>query len=146
MKILLAVDGSSHSQDAADAVANRPWPPGTVVRVLAAVQRVPPPSTEIVLGAAETLEQLWNERKTEAERLTAQVADSLHPTTLKTETGVREGDPRSAIVDEAREWGADLIVLGSHGHTGLKRWLIGSVAQSVASHAPCSVEVIRHRE
>ena len=47
------------------------------------------------------------------------------------------------FVDEATEWPADLIVLGSHGYTGLKRWLLGSVAQSVVAHASCSVEVVR---
>ena len=59
---------------------------------------------------------------------------------------MRDGDPRSAIVDEAEEWGADLIVVGSHGYTGLKRWLLGSVAQSVVGHAPCSVEVVRRKQ
>ena len=39
----------------------------------------------------------------------------------------------------------DLIVVGSHGYSGIKRWLLGSVAQSVVSHAPCSVEVVRHK-
>jgi len=38
---------------------------------------------------------------------------------------------------------ADLILLGSHGYTGLKRWLMGSVAQFVVGHAKCSVEVVR---
>ncbi|PYT09057.1 MAG: hypothetical protein DMF60_03355 [Acidobacteria bacterium] len=56
---------------------------------------------------------------------------------------VRDGDPRSVIVDEAKDWSANLIVVGSHGYTGVKRWLLGSVAHSVVSHAPCSVEVVR---
>jgi nucleotide-binding universal stress UspA family protein len=59
---------------------------------------------------------------------------------------VRYGDARSCIVDEAKEWGADLIVVGSHGYTGLKRLLLGSVAQSVVTHAPCSVEVVRGKQ
>ena len=41
---------------------------------------------------------------------------------------------------------ADLIVLGSHGYTGIKRFLLGSVALSVVSHAPCSVEVVRRKQ
>jgi nucleotide-binding universal stress UspA family protein len=55
-------------------------------------------------------------------------------------------DGRSVIVDEARKWSADLIVLGSHGHTGMKRLLLGSVASSVVSHAPCSVEIVRRKQ
>jgi nucleotide-binding universal stress UspA family protein len=47
------------------------------------------------------------------------------------------------IVDRAAEWHADLIVLGSHGRHGLDRFLIGSVSEYVARHAPCSVEIVR---
>jgi nucleotide-binding universal stress UspA family protein len=47
------------------------------------------------------------------------------------------------IVDEASSFGADLIALGSHGRTGIKRWIIGSVAEYVVRHAPCSIEVVR---
>jgi nucleotide-binding universal stress UspA family protein len=72
-------------------------------------------------------------------------AERLGTKGLPIETVVRQGDPRSAIVDEAEEWAADLIVVGSHGRTGIKRWLLGSVAQSLVSHAPCSVVVVRRK-
>jgi nucleotide-binding universal stress UspA family protein len=51
--------------------------------------------------------------------------------------------PQELILKEAADWGADLIVLGSHGRRGFSRFLLGSVSEAVASHAPCSVEVIR---
>jgi nucleotide-binding universal stress UspA family protein len=51
--------------------------------------------------------------------------------------------PKSIIMDEAEKWGADLIVVGSHGHRGIERFLLGSVSEGVALHAKCSVEVIR---
>jgi nucleotide-binding universal stress UspA family protein len=50
------------------------------------------------------------------------------------------------IVEEASTWSADLIVMGSHGYTGLTRLLLGSVASYVVNHAPCSVEVARKKE
>jgi nucleotide-binding universal stress UspA family protein len=53
------------------------------------------------------------------------------------------GDPRSVILDTAKTWQADLIALGSHGRHGLDRFLMGSVAESVAVHAHCSVVVVR---
>src|SRR5215469_12445878 len=53
------------------------------------------------------------------------------------------GYPKASILDEAKEWGADLIVMGSHGRHGLKRLLLGSVAEAVALHSSCSVEVIK---
>ena len=51
--------------------------------------------------------------------------------------------PKKIILDEAGQWGADLIFAGSHGRRGLDRFLLGSVSEAVALHAPCSVEVVR---
>jgi nucleotide-binding universal stress UspA family protein len=53
------------------------------------------------------------------------------------------GDSRVLLLDLAKEWNADLIVLGSHGRRGMDRMLMGSVSESVAIHAHCSVDVIR---
>lgn len=145
MKILLAVDDSPFSSEAVSAAATRPWPPGTIVRVLSAVETIVPPATELWYDAGGDLERVRQEMTKRAEQLTARVAEVLEASGLKAEPIVRQGDPRSVIVDEAKEWSADLIVLGSHGYTGLKRLLLGSVAQSVASHAPCSVEIVRQK-
>jgi nucleotide-binding universal stress UspA family protein len=145
MRILLAIDGSSHSEAAVDEVARRPWPSNSTVRVLSVIQPYTPPATEFVLAGA-TLEAIGQQQASTAEQIAGRAVDALTPAGLATETVVRAGDPRSAIVDEAEEWGADLIVVGSHGRTGLGRWLLGSVAQAVVGHAPCSVEVIRQRD
>ncbi len=59
------------------------------------------------------------------------------------ETLIPTGDPRGVILDTAEAWPADFIVLGSHGLRGFDRFLMGSVSESVAVHAHCSVEVIR---
>ena len=53
------------------------------------------------------------------------------------------GRAEESILDAAEEWGADLIVLGSHGYRGFKRFLLGSVALAVATYAKCSVEIVR---
>jgi nucleotide-binding universal stress UspA family protein len=143
MKILLAVDESEYSAAAAAAVATRPWPSGTIVRVLTAREPVVPPAAELWYDAGGSIERAQQELTARAEQLTAGVAETLRASGLTTETAVRDGEPRSVIVDEARDWSADLIVIGSHGYTGLKRWLLGSVAQAVVNHAPCSVEVVR---
>jgi nucleotide-binding universal stress UspA family protein len=62
---------------------------------------------------------------------------------LKVETIFTEGGPGHEIVHVAEELNADLIVLGSHGYTGWKRFTIGSVAEFVGRHAPCAVFTIR---
>ena len=62
---------------------------------------------------------------------------------IKSDVAVLEGSPKKRIVEEAKEWDANLVVVGSHGRRGLTRYLLGSVSEAVAMHAPCSVEVIR---
>lgn len=63
--------------------------------------------------------------------------------TVPVTTKVLEGLPQEVIVKDATNWGADLIVLGSHGHGPRRQGLLGSVASSVAAEAPCAVEIIR---
>jgi len=145
MKILLAINDSSYSATAVEEVRTRPWPPGTTVRVLSAIEPITPPAAQLWFDAGGSLDGVAQEMKRQHEELTARAADSLRENGLIAESVVREGDPRSVIVDEARDWPADLIVIGSHGYSGIKRWLLGSVAQSVVSHAPCSVEVVRQK-
>jgi nucleotide-binding universal stress UspA family protein len=58
-------------------------------------------------------------------------------------TKILEGNAKEVIVEEAREWRADLIVVGSHGYGRLRRMVLGSVAGAVVANAPCSVQVVR---
>ena len=62
---------------------------------------------------------------------------------LEVETIFTEGDPGHEIVRVAEELNTDLIVLGTHGYSGWKRFAIGSVAELVVRHAPCAVLTIR---
>lgn len=144
MRILLAVDGSPYSEEAIHSITSRPWPKGTQVRVLHSIPIVAilPPVGDFTGTAAQVLTVDADANK-EAQTLVASVAAQLRTAGLDADTVITEGDARSAIVDGAKEWSADLIVMGSHGYTGITRWLLGSVAQSVVAHAPCSVEVVR---
>ena len=146
MKLLLAIDNSEYSAEAIKEVAKRPWPPNSMVRVLCVVEPITPPTAELWYDAGAILERAQQEMTERAIRLTQKTSQSLKRKELKVESAVREGDARSVIVDEARKWPADLIVMGSHGYTGIKRLLLGSVASSVVSHAPCSVEIVRRKQ
>ena len=144
MRVLLAVDHSPQSASAIMAVSHRGLPAGSIVRVLSVVENAgPPPVGELLAGAGGDLQEYQRQRVVAVETLTKEVAASLDANGLTVETAVREGAPADVIVEEAKQWPADLIVVGSHGHTGIKRLLLGSVAQSVVNHAPCSVEVVR---
>ena len=143
MKILLAVDGSPYSDQAVHSVVQRPWPEGTTVRVLSVAPPIGTPAVGELMYAGGELDNLLEQTRRKARRVSSEAAERLRSSGLSAEEVTREGDPRSEIVEEAEQWSADLIVLGSHGYTGLKKWLLGSIAQSVVSHAPCSVEVVR---
>lgn len=142
MKILLAVDGSPYSEDAAEVVAETPWPAGTIVRVLNAVEDVIPFATAFWYGPRNSLEYAQRQITECADQVCARAVELLRVRGLRTEVVVREGDPRSVIVAEAKEWQADLIVLGSSGHRA-KRFLLENIAEAVITHAPCSVEIVR---
>ena len=144
MKILLAIDDSAASDNAIDEVRSRPWPMPSTVRVLSAIQPYTPPATEVVLPSAST-DEIRRMLAEQADRRTKAAGERIAAPGLTIETDVREGDARAVIIDAADEWKADLIVVGSHGRTGLKRVLLGSVAQAVVAHAHCSVEVVRRR-
>jgi nucleotide-binding universal stress UspA family protein len=58
---------------------------------------------------------------------------------------VIEGAIADTIIDHATDWQADLIVVGSHGRTGIKRFLLGSIAGKVAAYAPCSIEIVKNK-
>ena len=143
MKILIAIDGSDFSQAALQSVIARPWPPHTVVKVLHVVE---PPSLLMgreMAGPDPEFEAVWNALRDQAKDLVAKAAEKVRAAGLNVSTALVEGDPKSQIIDVANEWHAAMIVLGSHGRTGLGRFLMGSVSQDVVRHAHCSVEIVR---
>jgi nucleotide-binding universal stress UspA family protein len=93
-------------------------------------------------GGRESLVHMDMEMRRRARDLTKKSAESLKKKGIKTQTAVLQSDARSVVVHEAEKWKANLIVMGSHGCTGTKCLLLSSVASSVVSHAPCSVEIV----
>ncbi|HEX4949938.1 MAG TPA: universal stress protein [Blastocatellia bacterium] len=149
MKILLAVDGSAYSDAAVQSVANRPWPAGTVIKVFSAIELPFVPTTEtwaLPDSYYVELEKSGEEKARAALQKAVNTLRERQGMVLEITTEMHIGQAQSLILDEAEKWGADLIVLGSHGYRGFKRFLLGSVSQSVAAHAKCSVEIVRSKE
>jgi nucleotide-binding universal stress UspA family protein len=144
MKILLATDGSSFSQAAVRELLHRPWPANTEVRVISVAHPSPLLQDPLLIVAACHYDSLREERK-RAEQDTAAAAGEITKQSpeLQVTTEILEGPPKKRIVEEAERWHADLILMGSHGRGAVERFLLGSVAQAVVQHAPCSVEVVR---
>ena len=146
MKILLAVDGSPCSDAAVEEIARRPWPEGSFVRVLAAFDLPIPPTPEAWALPVNYFQEMDVALRKQAESIVERAIKTLKASLNKTislDGAIVPGPARTVILDEAEGWGADLIVLGSHGYRAWERFLLGSVSQSVVSHAKCSVEVVR---
>ena len=147
MRILLAIDDSECSAAATKAVIAQFTPHHTQVHVLHADEwpKGLPPSMAFAEGsaAAKSVLRLHESRRHGAASLVASTAEQLRAAGFSTTMSVREGDARQAILDCASEWRADLVVLGSHGRKGFDRLMLGSVSDSIARQAPCSVEVVR---
>ncbi len=96
-------------------------------------------------GLTTRLELQRAEAMKRAEEAVASAVEILSKTFPKISESISVllNGPKAVIIDEAEKWGADLIVVGSHGHHGIERFLLGSVSEGVALHAKCSVEVIR---
>jgi len=144
MRVLLAIDDSPFSAAAVRALATQVHPKGTqilIVRALEPLVHTVIPRMEPIYSE-ELSAQLAEDRK-EVVESTTQVADELRRAGFQVDTRVLENEARSAILDVAAGWGADLIVLGSHGRKGFSKFLLGSVAESVARHANCSVWIVR---
>jgi universal stress protein A len=136
----MAVDDSSFAKDVLRAVVTGIRHENTdvlVLHVLQPVDTVPPP--EMAQGYAPELE----DEKPPARALVEEIAAELRSAGFVAQTGVRIGDVTDTILDRAVEWRADLIAVGSHGQRSIHDFLLGSVAESVARRAGCSVAIIR---
>ena len=152
MKILLATDGSDCSLEAANSVARRPWPDGTVFRVMS-VQELLMLDNQMDASSLcpvypssliETMITVSRDRATSATKAARKIFLSTGKKVLNGDAMPVE-EPRNEILDAAKTWGADLIVLGSHGRRGMDRFFLGSVSEAVAIHAHCSVEVVQEQ-
>ena len=83
------------------------------------------------------------ERRERSQRVVERLARMADVHDVDAETAIREGDPATEILDYAEEVGADLIVAGTHGRTGVGRRVIGSVAERLVRHADCPVMTVR---
>ena len=139
MKILMGIDDSKFSGDVLQAVITQFRPEHIEVRVLHVLQPSAPAPPQMAPGYAPELD----DQKKPAHELVERIASEMRCAGFKVETAVEVGDIREKIIDAAEEWGADLIVVGSHGRSGIPRFLLGSVAEFVARNAKCSVEIVR---
>jgi nucleotide-binding universal stress UspA family protein len=147
MNVLLAIDESTCSEAAVDAVIAQFRLSDIDVRIVHVI--VWPQDLSTAWGyaegptAAESVLHGRRELHRRGRELLARAVDRLRHADFRATPKLVEGSPRQVIVDMAANWPADTIVIGSHGRTGIQRVLLGSVSSGVVRHATCSVLVVR---
>ena len=148
-RIVFATDGSP-SAEAAELIL-RAWPifAGLPIRVVSVVDIVRPWTTGIAptmyAQVLDTYAVDWDEAKVEHRRIVDETATRLRNGGRMVDTEVRSGDAAAEIITVVDQQHADLVVLGSRGHTGVTRLLLGSVARNVLSGSTASVLIVRGR-
>lgn len=141
MKILMGVDDSKSCEILLHAMVRQFRTENTEVQVLHVLQPAAPAPPQMAPGYAPELD----EPKKQSLKLVERIANDLRSAGFKAEGAVEIGDIRETVINRAAEWGADLIVVGSHGERGIWQYLLGDVAEFVARHAKCSVQIVRPR-
>jgi len=146
MRIILAFDFSASCEHLVDIVCKYSWDEDTEFKILSVL-------TPLQVEMQEQIQQSWQQTlgEIEAERRQSlkescisardQLLSKIPNAIVHYE--IREGQPQSQIIDAAVEWYADKIIVGAKSRLGCERFMIGSVSNAVANHAPCSVEIVR---
>lgn len=130
MKIVVAIDGTTSSEAAVDALTNMKLEQGTAIKLVTATE---PYHNSAGYKAAEKLERIAHE-------LHEKFGD------CKISLEVAQGDAKTCIIDSAKECSANLIIMGTRNQSGLKRMLMGSVSHGVLNQSHCSVLIAKAGE
>jgi len=143
MRILISTDGSEFSRAAVEKcfqiiVA----PENTAIKIVSVFEVLEPMDISISPEFSQELESSAHEKAQEfAEQAAAQIRERFPNIDLTAQVSM--GTPDRLLIEAAKQWQADLIVIGSHGRGFWGRMLLGSITDSLVHHAPCSVLVVR---
>jgi nucleotide-binding universal stress UspA family protein len=148
-RVILGADGSEYAIAAEDYLARWPIFASSTIEAISVAQSDAAWRSGIALaGYAPDVGDdgvVRDQIKTDHQHIADQAVERLASAGRHAVARVVDGDAASELIRVARDEHADLIVLGTHGRTGLSRLLLGSVARNVMLHAPCSVLVVRRR-
>ena len=151
MKIVLAIDGSGFSKEAVKELAKMPLPNDSEISIINVYEH-PAMSTPELMTTGGSLNNYFEEFLSGAKKLGNKiVSEASNVLKSKNEeliitTSVVSGLPKSAILEKAESFDADLIVVGSQGQGAFSRFLLGSVSQYLAAHAKCSVMIVKDKD
>lgn len=148
MRIMIATDGSDFSKYAVEKTCEMVVKPAeAVVRIISVYEHILPMAAEPFAISSEYYQEIEKEiaKQTEdyAEQAAKDVREHFSGTAIDVSVQVERGAPDRVIIEAAKDWNADLIVVGSHGRGFWGRMMLGSISDSILHHAPCSVLVVR---
>jgi len=144
-RVMIGVDGSAEAEHAVREVGMRVWPKGTQVRIIAVDDETSPKRIARVLSTAAAMISNSNDKAFAASRMMVEWAErELRAIGLQVSVALEKGDPQRVLIEEAREWEADSIFVGSRKFDGtFERFWLGSVSTALVTKAHSSVEVVR---
>jgi universal stress protein A len=144
-RLLVPIDFSEHSDKTVECATQLASLTGATIRLLHVFQ-IPVFAESYYRGLYLTDDQIKRQveaAESEANEQLSRVASQLSAEGINVTSVLRPGYAFEEIVSAAKELEVDLIIIGSHGHTGFKRLLLGSTAERVVQYAPCSVLVVK---
>ena len=151
MRILIATDGSDFSRKAVEKCCEILGKgSGAEIRIISLVEHVTPMAAEPFAVSADYYRAIEENLRKQSEKAVSEaeeiIREKLGEENFTVGGEVFTGNVKQIIVDEAKNFKADLIVVGSHGKGFFDRMMLGSVSDFVVHHAPCSVLVVRSDE
>ena len=147
MRVIIALDHSECSQFALKSAVSRPWPESSSIKIVHVLEPFDPINSAANAAQWSTwVETINTERRSSAQDLLDNAVIALknrHNRINVTRKLLEAALPDKVITEIAKRWSADVIIMGSHDHRGLKRLLLGSTAMSVLQKTICSVEIIK---
>jgi len=148
MNIVIALDRSRHARAAIQLLQQLRWPTGSAFTFLHVLELVTIPGGWQLHYHPELWKQFTAERRkmfAQAQRFLERLGTQLRPVDARPDVLVKWGLPLTGIVEALKKQQADLVVVGSRGLSGVRRFLLGSVSEGVLNSAPCSVLISRGR-
>ena len=148
MKVLIATDGSDFSRQAIEKACEMLAKGGNNrVEIISVFEEVAHSVGEPFAVSTEYIQEMEKIGRVQASKFASEAEEIIRgrfaDSSVQVTTKIVRGSAGRAIVEEAESWGADLIVVGSHGYGFWSRVMLGSVSNAVVHHAPCAVLVVR---
>lgn len=142
--LLVPLDGSSFAERSIPLAVELSTQTGATLTMLRVVQDLDAQNKQIIFKSEEAAEEAVNQWKLLATRYLDELAKGIKAEGVKVSSMVLSGDPENLIGTIAETLPADLIVMSTHGRSGVSRWVYGSVANKVLRTASCPVLLVRN--